>query len=50
MGIDINLGAERKYAIFTEVGININENKNLLTRELEKKSRIKSSFEVGFRF
>lgn len=50
VGIDINLGAERKYAIFTEVGININENKNLLTWELEKKSRIKLALEVGFRF
>lgn len=50
VGLDFNLGAQRKYAVLLDFGLNICENKNLFTWDLEQKPRTKIVMNVGFRF
>ncbi len=50
IGFDCNIGAAKKYAIFVQTGLYIQQNPELLTWELEDGPYTKVELSVGFRF
>lgn len=50
IGLDINLGSSRKCAIIVKGGVEIQENKNLLTWERDNPTRARIKLGVGIRF
>lgn len=50
IGLDFNLNNDLSKSIFVQLGINIEQNKNMLTWELEDGARVKVQLNVGFRF
>ena len=50
IGIDFNLNNDRSKSIFLQLGLNIEQNKNMLTWDLSDGARNKVQLNVGFRF
>ncbi len=50
IGLDFNLNDDLSKSIFVQLGVSIEQNKNMLTWDLEDGSRVKVQLNMGFRF